>query len=69
MWIITAYPDIVLSYEQYDDDNPFHPITLDCDIPASEAEKESGKFSAVVTYKSSYCDMDGKIIPVSFGLG
>ena len=69
MWIITTYPDIVLSYEQYNDANSFQPITLDCAIPASEVEKESGKLSAVITYKTRYCDKDGKIIPTPFGLG
>ena len=58
MWIIIPYPDIVFSYEQYDDANQFQQITLDCAIPASEADKDSGKMPADVTLKTRYCDKD-----------
>ena len=29
MWIMIKYPDIVISYERYDDSYVFQPITLD----------------------------------------
>ena len=48
-WIITTYRNIVDSYEQYDDEHLFQPITLDCAIPASKAEKDTRKLSIVVT--------------------
>ena len=54
MWIITIYPEIVKRYKQYDDSKHFQPITLDCAIPASEAEHENGKLSVVLTYKTRY---------------
>lgn len=69
MWIITTYPDIVRSYKQCDDANPFQPITVQCAIPASETKYDSNKLSAVITYKTRYCDKDGKLIMVLFGLG
>ena len=69
MWIMTTYPDIVVSYEQYNDENPFRPITLDCAVPTSAAEKEASKLSAVVTYMTRYTDDNGKPITLSFGLG
>jgi len=69
MWIITTYPEIVESYEQFDDAVPFQPIMLDCAIPASEAEKDTGKLSAVVTYKTQYKKSDGSMMTISFGLG
>ena len=69
MWIMTTYPDIVKSYEQYDDENPFRPITLDCAVPTSAAEKEASKLSAVVTYITRYNDASGKPVTLSFGLG
>ena len=68
-WIITKYPHIVEKYEQYDDVKPFRPITLDCALPASEAEKTAGKLTAVVTYKTRYFDSQGKKLTLSFGLG
>ena len=42
---------------------------LDCVIPASEAEKDTGKFSAIVTYKTRYKKSDGNMIRTSFVLG
>ena len=68
-WIITEYPHIVEKYEQYDDAQPFQPITLDCALPASEAEKTTGKLTAVVTYKTRYVDKEGRSLTLSFGLG
>ena len=68
-WIITEYPHIVEKYEQYDDAQPFWPITLDCALPASEAEKTTSKLTAVVTYKTRYVDKQGKNLTLSFGLG
>ena len=69
MWIMTTYPEIVASYERYDDDKPFQPITLDCIVPSSAAEKDSSKLSAVVTYKTRYTDVEGDMVLLSFGLG
>ena len=39
-WIMTQHPYIVDQYEQFDDEHPFRPITLDCVVPQSEAEKQ-----------------------------
>ena len=36
-WISTTYLHIVHSYEQYDDSQPYVPISLACAIPSSEA--------------------------------
>ena len=58
MWIITTCPEIVESYEKFDDAVPFQPIMLNCAIPAYEAEKHTGKLSAVVTYKTRYTKPD-----------
>ena len=69
MWITTTYPSIVECYKQYDDAVPFQPIMLDCAIPASEAEKDTGKFSAVMTYKTRYKKSDGNMTTISFSLG
>lgn len=69
MWIMTTYPDIVISYEQFNDNEGFQPITLDCAIPSSEQEKDDSKLSAAVTYKMRCVDATGKMIALSFGLG
>ena len=47
-WIITTYPEIVDSYEQYDDENSFQPITPNFAIPASKAEKDTDNNSAMM---------------------
>ena len=65
---MTTYPDISLSYEQFNDDQPFEPIQLDYALPSSLADKEASKLTAIVTYKTRYTD-NGKIITISFGLG
>ena len=67
--IISQYYEIVASYEQFDDSNPFIPISLDCAILSSQAEKEASKLTAVVTYKTCYQDKEGNNITLSFGLG
>ena len=48
-WIITNNMHIVDSYEQYDNDNPFNPITLDYAVPSSDSDKVANKLTAVVT--------------------
>ena len=68
-WIITTYPDIVDSYEHFNDKQPFHPIELDCAVLNSDFKKNCNKLTAVVTYKTRYCDQSGKMITISFGLG
>ena len=69
MWIMTTYPDIVLSYEKFDDDQPFKPIQLDCAVPSLLVDKEANKLTAMATYKTSYTDSNGKMITILFGLG
>ena len=68
-WIITQYPEIVKSYEQFDDTNPFTPISLACAIPSAEADKQKNKLTAVVTHKTRYFSKQGKRVTLSFGLG
>ena len=69
MWIITIYPYIVESYKQFDDEVPFQLIMLDCAIPATEAERDTGKLSVIVTYKTQYKKTDGTMMRISFGIG
>ena len=64
-----GYPEIVHSCERYDDALPFQPITLDCAVPSSVAEKDSCKLSVVVTYKTRYAYKSGKMVTLAFGLG
>ena len=69
MWIMTNYLETVESYDCHDDTDEFQPITLDCFVPSSAAEKDAIKLSDVVTYKTRYHDKNGKMITLSFGLG
>ena len=68
-WIITTYPSIVLSYEQFDDISAFCPLGLDCAVTSADANKVENKLTAVVTYKTRCTDNYGKHITLSFGLG
>ena len=53
---MTVHPNIVASYERFDDKDSFQLITLDCTVPSSIDDKNSRKFSAVVTYMKRYTD-------------
>ena len=66
---MTTYPDIVASYERYNDNEPFQLITLDCAVPSSATEKDASKLSAVNTYKTRHTDVSGNIMLLFFGLG
>ena len=68
-WIITNYPEIVQSYEQFDDNTPFAPISLACAVPSADSKKNENKLTAVVTYKTRYFTKEGKRVTLSFGLG
>ena len=68
-WIMTTYPEIVHSYEQFDDAKPFAPISLACAVPSSESDMTSNKLTSVVTYKTRYQNSEGENIYLSFGLG
>ena len=49
-WIITKHLYIVSSYEQFDDENPFDPLSLSCAVTMDEVSATYGKLTAVVTY-------------------
>jgi len=49
-WIITKHPYIVSSYEQFDDENQFDPLSLSCAVTMDEISATYGKLTAVVTY-------------------
>ena len=69
-WLVTKYPKIVDSYEQFDDANPFRTIVLVGALDTDDMEIfESGKITVVVTYKNCYDKFDGTSVKVSFGLG
>ena len=69
-WIITNHPDIVESYEEYNDAKPFVPLRLDVAIPTNDADNNlDNQLTAVVTYKTRYRMADGTNATLSFGLG
>ena len=68
-WIMTKHPYIVSSYEQFDDENPFDPLSLSCAVTMDEISATYGKLTAVVTYHTQYKDLEGNPITLSFGLG
>ena len=69
-WIMTQYPEIVAEYVQYDDEQPFQPLKLECavkDIPTQD--DLSGNLTAIVRYWTRYTEPNGQRAVISFGLG
>ncbi len=70
-YLITTFPTCVHSYEEYNDSNPFSPISLEgvtTDSSSSE-DFESGKLTALVRYHTRYSERNGTKKLLSFGLG
>jgi hypothetical protein len=64
-------PDIVASFERFDDSNPFEPIKLGGAIrhPDDYDESLHGQLTAIIRYKTPCFDNSGSPIRISFGLG
>ena len=67
-WIITINPDIVESYIQLYDDNPFKPIFLNCTV-GEENNDLKGNLNSLVTFKTHCKDANKKNVLLSLGLG
>ena len=70
-WIMTAYPEIVAEYIQYDDNNPFEPIQLSCAVQdLNTVQADRGKLTAIVRYWNQYKVSDSeRHMILSFDLG
>jgi hypothetical protein len=68
-WIMTTYPEIVCSYEQFDDENPFEPLRLACAVSIEDVTATYGQLTSIVTYHTQYKNKNGDAIKLSFGLG
>lgn len=64
-------PNIVASFERFDDSNPFEPIKLGGAIrhPDDYNESMHGQLTAIIRYKTPYFDNDGSPICILFGIG
>ena len=71
LWIMRENPEIVASFERFDDSNPFEPIKLGGAIrhPDDYSESMHGQLTAIIRYKTPYLAHDGSPIHISFGLG
>lgn len=68
-YIITNFPEIVHSYEEYNGSNPFSPIILEgVTSTGDNSDFETGKLTAIVTYYTRYT-VNGEALTISFGLG
>ena len=68
-YIVTHFPQIVKSYEEYNGSNPFSPILLEgVTTSGDNTDFETGKLTAVVTYYTRYT-IHGEPLTISFGLG
>ena len=69
MWLMTKYPQAVVSFERCDDPNAFVPLALDTAIPSADKALLVNQLSAVVVYRTRYLLPDGKHATIAFGLG
>ena len=69
MWLMTKFPQIVVSFERCNDPTPFQPISLDCAIPLPDRDACMNRLTAVVVYRTRYSLSDGTPATVAFGLG
>ena len=67
-WIITTNTDIVDRYIQFDDDNPFDPICLNCALDKEE-ENLTGTLTSLVIYITCYKDATTITVIISFIIG
>ena len=69
-WVITAHPEIVSRYIQYDDENPFEPIQLNCAVEDYENMKDTyGNIKSLVVYNTNYFHPNStKRIQIEFSL-
>ena len=68
-WIMTTNPAIVSSFEQYNDPNPFQPLSLDTAVPTAAGDELTGKLTAVAKYFTRYGEDSEKPVTIEFGLG
>jgi hypothetical protein len=71
LWIMREHPNLVTSFERFDDANPFKPIKLGGAIRHPDDYNESlhGQLTAIIRYKTPYIDTDENPVHISFGLG
>lgn len=69
--IMRENPNVVASYEQFDDSNPFEPIKLGGAIrhPDDYDATIHGQLTAIIRYRTGCFCHDGSPINISFGLG
>ena len=65
-WIITTNPDIVEGYIQFDDENHFDSIRLNCALDEENINLR-GTLISLVAYITRYMDSNENPIRVSFG--
>jgi hypothetical protein len=71
LWTMHKHPDLVVSFECFDDANPFELIKLGGAIchPNNYNKLVHGQLTPIIRYKMSYMDLDSNPIHISFGLG
>jgi hypothetical protein len=72
LWIMREHPDLVASFERFDDANPFEPIKLGSAIRHPEDdynESLHGQLTAIIRYKTPYVNTDRNPVHISFSLG
>ena len=68
--IRNTYPHCVVSFEQFDDENPFRPVKLGGAITSNFDEADHGRLTAVITYRTDIVNrLTGELMTIKFALG
>jgi len=68
-YIMTEHPEIVRSYEQFEHENLFEPLSLACAVSMENIIATYDKLISIVTYHTQYKDTSGIPLKLAFGLG
>ena len=54
-WLITTYPELVAEYVQFDEQHPFEPLQLHCEVEdLASIDSMHGKLTSIVRYWLRY---------------
>ena len=66
---MTKHPSLVAEFIQYDDADPFDPLTFQCAVvDLVKTENDHGNLTDIVRYWTTYTFTDGKPVLLSFAL-
>ena len=70
-WIASIHPSAVAEFRYFNGHAPFEPVRLEgavTDLASTATKPDHGLLTAIIRYKTSYIDSDGRPITLSFAL-